>query len=102
MRRPICTLCRVEFRPLENGINVIDIFSQPPKPYRVTYADLFECPVCRNQIVSGFASKPWAEHHEDKFEYWLQKALEGTHVYNYEYATNALRSDSLKAEVLEP
>lgn len=100
MRRPICIKCRIEFRPLENGITVIDMFSQPPKPYRVTHADLFECPICKKQIVSGFALKPLAEHFEDKFKFWLRKALEGAHVYNYEYAADALGTHTL--EVLEP
>jgi len=65
-------------------------------------ADLFECPICKTQIVSGFADKPWAEHYEDTFQHWLRKALEGTHVCNYEHAKDALGMHTLKAEVLEP
>ncbi|MBA7474258.1 hypothetical protein ES707_09606 [subsurface metagenome] len=102
MRRPICAECQIELRVVKNGVTVIDMAWQPPKPAVLISADLFECPVCRKQIVSGFAQKPLAEHYEDKFEHWLQRALERTHVYNYEYATNALRSDSLKKKVLEP
>lgn len=102
MRRPICVKCRIEFRVLENGIDVIDMFSQPPKPYRLTQADLFECPTCKTQIVSGFADKAWIQHFEGNFEHWLRKALEGTHVYNYEYAADALGLHALETEVLEP
>ena len=81
---------------------VVDMFSQPPKPYRITHADLFECPLCKTQIVSGFALKSLAEHYEDKFERWLQKAGEGTCVYNYEYAAEAIGLHIHETEVLEP
>jgi len=101
MRRPICAKCRIEFRVLENGIMVIDMAWQPPKPCRLIHADLFECPICKKQIVSGFALKPLAEHYENRFERWLRVALEGTHVYNYEYAADATGLHIHEAEVLE-
>ena len=89
MKRPICVRCQTEFRNIKSGTAVIDMFSQPTEPYQVWRADLFECPMCKTQIVSGFAQEPLAEHYQDSFGYWLRKAIEGTHVYNYEHPADA-------------
>ena len=101
MRRPICVKCRIEFRPVENGVTVVDMFSQPPKPYRMWQADLFECPICKTQIVSGFADKALAYHHESVFEHWLQTPGRCSRVYNYEYAVDAIGLHIHETEVLE-
>lgn len=89
MRRPICIKCQIAFRPLENGITVIDMFSQPPKPYRMWQADLFECPICKAQIVSGFADEALIHHHENGFEDWLRQRDRCSRVYNYEHIEDA-------------
>ena len=89
MRRPICAKCQIEFRVLKNGVWVIDMAWKPPKPCEIWRADLFECPICKAQIVGGFAQEPLAENYQDSFGYWLRKAIEGTHVYNYEHPEDA-------------
>lgn len=102
MRRPICVKCQTELRPLENGIAVIDMAWQSPKPAAVIQADLYECPGCKAQIVSGFAEQPLAEHYQDKFEPRLRNARGRTHIYNYEHAADAIEKPVPKTEVLEP
>lgn len=89
MRRPICVKCQVEFRVRKNGVTVIDTFSQPPKPYQIWRADLFECPICKTQVVGGFAQEPLAQHFEDSFDFWLGLAAEGFQVFNYEHTEDA-------------
>ena len=86
MKRPICVKCETQFQQIKTGIAVVDMFSSPPKPYQIWLADLFECPVCKVQIVSGFADRPLAHHFEADLKHWLQlwKAGGGFQVFNYE------------------
>lgn len=102
MRRPICVKCQTEFRVSRNGIAVIDMAWQPPKPCAVWHADLFECPICKTQIVSGFAQKSLAEYFEAKFGFWLHNAGKGFHVYNYEHGALPIEEHIPEMEVLEP
>jgi len=84
MKRPICVKCETEFQPFKTGIAVVDMFSSPPEPYQIWLADLFECPVCKVQIVSGFADRPLARHFEADFERRLLESGGDSPVYNYE------------------
>jgi len=88
VRHPVCVRCQVEFRQIRSGVAVIDMFSQPPRPYQIWMADLFECPVCKARIVSGFGRNPLAQHFEPNFAQWLQEAGEGFQVRNYERAAD--------------
>jgi len=83
MKRPICVKCETQFQQIKTGIAVVDMF---PKPYQIWLADLFECPVCKVQIVSGFADSPLVRHSEADLKHWLQlwKAGGGFQVSNYE------------------
>lgn len=53
---PICVKCRVEMRCAKNAFVVRDA---PSGPFPSTYwkGDLFECPMCGAQIVTGFGTK---------------------------------------------
>ena len=86
MKRPICVKCETQFQQIKTGIAVVDMFSSPPEPYQIWLADLFECPVCKVQIVSGFADRPLVQHFEADLKHWLQlwKAGGGFQVSNYE------------------
>lgn len=88
MKRPICVKCQTGFRNIKSGIKVIDIFSCPPKPYKIWLADLFECPICKTQIVSGFGQNPISQHYETDFDYWLHE--DRSQIYNYEYPEDTL------------
>ena len=89
MKRPICVRCQTEFRNIKSGIAVIEMFSQPPEPYQIWLADLFECPTCKTRIVSGFAQEPLTHHFERDFERRLLQSGGDSPVYNYEYPADA-------------
>jgi hypothetical protein len=79
MPKPACVKCRRFFRPKKNGFVLTegmpaDGVSNPEygalegwQPYKVWLADLWECPGCGVQIVSGYAPHPLAERHESNF-----------------------------------
>lgn len=37
-------------------------------PYKLWDADLYECPQCGWQVITGFAQLPLAEHYQDTYE----------------------------------
>jgi len=82
----ICRKCEREFKPKENGVIVVEMFSQPPKPYKLWSADLWYCPVCGIEIVAGFAGNPFAESYTDEMDAIIKIAKEKgqTIIYDYE------------------
>jgi hypothetical protein len=51
-----------------NGIELLEMAgAQNPQPYKLWQADLFMCPGCGIEIVSGYGQKPVAEHFQDGF-----------------------------------
>jgi len=58
MRRPICVDCEVQFAVEEVGIFVVEMFDDPPRPYKVWAADLWRCPGCKKEAVAGFGEHP--------------------------------------------
>ena len=65
--RPVCAACQVEMHPERNGVGVLDMADYGP--VNLWDADLWECPKCHFQIVSGFGDSPVARHNEgDRFE----------------------------------
>lgn len=73
MPKIICVKCEIEFRPEKNGIIVKELFQKNTQIYKIIYADLWECPICGNQIIAGFADNPLAEHYQKER---MEKALE--------------------------
>ena len=64
--RPVCAACQVDMRPECNGVGVLDMADFGPCD--LWDADLWECPKCGQQIVSGFGSNPISRHYEgDRF-----------------------------------
>lgn len=51
---PVCASCKVEMRRIQNGVAVVEMYREPPVPYNGYYADLFVCPCCGTQVLSGF------------------------------------------------
>lgn len=72
MPRPICIKCKVEFRCKKNGYHAVLLSGTPPEPYQIWDADMWECPSCHAQILSGFGSKPIAENWQTLFPDWLK------------------------------
>lgn len=81
MPKLLCPKCRVEYRSFTSGVNVIEMFNDPPEPYKIWLADLWVCPGCGGSIVSGFAFNPVAEHFQDHFKMDLEKARANAYCY---------------------
>lgn len=77
--KPICVPCQRFFRPKKNGFHFIEGMpkanetkpgtAEPENwaPYKMWVGDLWECPACGSQIVSGCPTFPMAEHYEAGF-----------------------------------
>jgi len=76
MPKIVCTDCKTEFAPLENGVVVIETAFDPPQPYKLWEADALKCKGCNKVIIGGFANRPFAIHHQPDFESVLEKTLE--------------------------
>lgn len=48
----VCPKCNCYYEPLKNGVNVFDIIDGDVVTY--SRADLWYCPICKNEVVSGF------------------------------------------------
>jgi DNA-directed RNA polymerase subunit RPC12/RpoP len=70
-RRPVCVVCEVEFRPVKNGVVVVEYASYGP--VSLTEADEFECPKCGHKIIVGFGRNPFRNHYEPGFQEVLDK-----------------------------
>jgi len=83
--KPICVTCRCFYRPKRNGIAFVEGMprgseygttaeerrgNRAPhfwKPYKLWIGDLWECPDCHHQLISGVAHLPVAEHYQPEF-----------------------------------
>lgn len=66
MPRPVCVSCNQEYRVASNDAvaeEVADFGS-----YRLWLVDLWRCPCCGHEILSGFGNKPYAEHWQKDYE----------------------------------
>lgn len=71
--RPVCAKCGVELFPKKNGVGCLDYAyfgegeEQKAEEYQIWDADLWECPKCHCQIVTGFGFEPIDIHHNESF-----------------------------------
>jgi len=89
MRRPLCVKCQMDMRAERNGVTVVETYMGDKSPYKTMRADLFKCPCCGFEVISGIADTPfWRAHHEKSFEeamaetsgliYWWHEKCSGT------------------------
>lgn len=66
---PVCVKCQCELRPKENGVGLLDMFrpsdETEPQPYQIWDADLWSCPKCGYELITGFGQGPIAQHWEE-------------------------------------
>jgi len=67
MARPVCVTCRREFRLKEAGVYVEYTRGTADNPYQIYAGDLWECPDCQREILSGFGLTPISEHFEPDY-----------------------------------
>ena len=77
--KPICVKCQRFFKIERNGVVFIESMpigeKVPPgtaephnwTPYKLWVGDLWHCPGCGAQTISGVGSQPIAEHFQDSF-----------------------------------
>jgi hypothetical protein len=93
MNKLICVHCQTEFRVKSNDVYLVEMFNDPPRPYKIWSADSWECPGCGSVVLSGFSQECW-EHFETDFAYHLEmikkKEKDGhcTIVYDFEKPQN--------------
>jgi hypothetical protein len=62
--RIICTDCDREYKNIQSGVYVKELFQKNTMVYRVWIADKMAGPECHRVTVARFADKPIAEHWE--------------------------------------
>jgi len=76
--KPVCVPCERFMRPKRNGYSFLEGMpvgqvhgtgkgAKGWVPYKLWMGDLWECPTCKTQLITGVAPKPIAEHHESNF-----------------------------------
>lgn len=67
MISPICVKCNRAMTREECGVLVAELYMDDREIYKLWYADLFRCRICRTEIVHDFAEKPfWNCHEKDR------------------------------------
>jgi hypothetical protein len=62
MPKIVCVKDHIQCEVIKVGVEVIDMFSDPPQPYKITPADAYKCPVCGIVILAGFAEGSTFRH----------------------------------------
>ena len=89
--RPICAGCKRMYRVKKNGVYFEEGMprgsNQPTTlleeqectpdrhdwaPYKLWVGDLYECPGCGAQLISGVGQGPIAEHFQPDYQQWVQ------------------------------
>jgi hypothetical protein len=80
----ICVDCQVEYQVHQIGVPVITLFLDPPQPYEIGFADLYECPGCQHVVVSAhsYSDWPFRRHHGEDFEDELKAAIQSATLAN--------------------
>lgn len=66
MKRPICCNCCIEMKREKNGATALYLAFNPPAPYQAWHVDLFKCPLCGHETLSGFAGNAYWHHSDDE------------------------------------
>ena len=68
-----CVSCQTYLAAAKNGIIVLETMSDRITPYKIWMADLFECPDCGYQLISGFGLNAISEHYMPEFKDWIDQ-----------------------------
>lgn len=73
----VCLPCRLFYRIKKTGVAIEEGMPLGPMhdgtserwgPYKLWMGDLYECPSCGAQLVTGFGRNPLAEHYQSDYE----------------------------------
>jgi DNA-directed RNA polymerase subunit RPC12/RpoP len=73
--KPVCVKCGKEMKIEKSGATALYYAFDPPEPYVVYGADLWECVKCGNQILNGFGREPIWQHFEGNMPNWDKEFL---------------------------
>lgn len=71
--QPICKPCGRFYTVKENGILFAKTCKmkingiEEERPYQIYMADLYVCPNCNHETISGVGQKPIVEHFQEQF-----------------------------------
>ncbi len=63
---PVCAKCRLQMRCKKNDF-IVEEMADTTFPYRIWLTDLYACPSCGAEVVTGFAKQPWGEHFQPDY-----------------------------------
>lgn len=66
-----CVNCQTYLYAKQNGVLVLETMDDCVSPYKIWRADLFACPDCGYELISGFAQEPISEHFMPDFQQLL-------------------------------
>jgi len=64
LKKPVCVRCNVEFRPEKTGVYVVEMYQKNQEIYQIWQADIWQCAICRAQVVFGFGNQPIMAHYD--------------------------------------
>jgi len=68
-----CVKCKTYLAIAKNGVIVLETMEDGFTPYKIWMADLFQCPDCDYQLISGFGFNCISEHYLPEFKDWLDQ-----------------------------
>ena len=78
----VCVNCKRMLKIKKNGIIVAEHLKNG-ELYKVWSADLFECPNCGFELISGFGNQPNYHHFDKKAEEEIAKAKKLSTYYEF-------------------
>lgn len=72
--RPACVSCQCEMRCSKTGATIV--IMSGGKPYQLWQADIFQCPGCGFEAVTGWAEKPITHSGQEGFRACLKRYLD--------------------------
>ena len=80
MHRPVCVKCEVELTCKENEVGCLDISDN--REVQVWDSDLWACPVCGYELVTGFGRMPVDHDMNDTLARTIQNYRDRSRIVN--------------------
>ena len=88
MPKLVCKDCQIGYEIEKSGAWLIEMFSDPPRPYKIWSCDAWKCPGCDVVIMAEFGNEAIAEYYQPDFKDILDSCKKyesaGRVVYEYE------------------
>lgn len=64
----------IEGMPKDSGVKPGNVQPEQWSPYKVWLGDLWRCPDCGHELISGVGASQVAEHYQPGFDGWAKRA----------------------------